>query len=269
MDSLTSFLEAPVNPLAVRQLRRINLYVRVNDALLRVMVVHLPLLTHIAVTAVDLSTSHVDASCNWEELCIAEELHTTTLARLPLRGTRKLEVSNVCRQYAVYEIAAELAAALAAAPDCVLSCTRRPNLNFECSAEELEVLLPRWQCGAAVQSLTLCSDSRPLTPAVLGALVSLLERTPSCKELCIDDFAPPAPPESPPLLPALRNTAICKVGLRHLEMTESELLAWCAGGKVGHRIVVRLQCDFMLYERSHATVRQALKAAGSDVILGY
>jgi hypothetical protein len=103
--------------------------------------------------------------------------------------------------------AAALAPALDAAPDCVLSCTNAPHLEFHCDASELEVLLPRWQCEAVDQlrlvALRGFEDTECLTPAAMAALRSLLEHThtPSCKELHIDGFAPPDPESAPLLCP--------------------------------------------------------------------
>jgi hypothetical protein len=267
--TLCKLLEGPVIPLSMRQLRSLVMgCATVGDALLRVLTAHLPLLTYVHVCSICLCTSHADAACNWEELSVEETLYTDDLARLPLRGIRTLGVCSF-KVHSSYnrpgETAAALAAALAAAPDCALGFPCAPELELDCSAEELAVLLPRWQCGA-MERLTLAMSSTGtdcLTPAAVAALGSMLQRTPSCKELSIEGFAPPDPKSAPLLLPALRNTAIRKVQLRHPKLTEAQLMAWCAGC-VGRPIVVdwsgKLE-GYLLH------VNQALEAAGGDVRL--
>jgi hypothetical protein len=268
-------LQASVTPLSLRQLRRIDMsYVLLNDAGLRALMEHLPLLTHVAMRACDLRTSHVDAPCNWEELRLSEHVTTTALARLPLWGIGKLEAWNVCSARDssdnAINAADDLAAALAAAPGCALSCTLQKlhPLTVACYVDELSVLLPRWQCGG-LQRISLLSPTpgAELTPDVVEALGVLLERTPSCKELRIAGFAPPDP-ESAPLLPALRDTAVNKVCFEYSDMTEAQLLAWCAGtigGQVGRPIVVRLEHGRLAGRLER--VRQAMQESGSLVTL--
>jgi hypothetical protein len=211
-------------------------------------------------------TCHVP--CKWEELHITCDLATAALARLPLRGIRKLEVCcvrNLDSDRATTTTAAELAAALASAPDCVFVCPGGGRLFFKCDVGQLEVLLPRWQGEAAVPSMTLTAPSTEcLTPAAVEALGSLLERTPSCTELHIKGGAPPDP-ETSPLLPALRNTAISTVRLQQDQMTEAQLLAWCSGKNLVRPIVV--VWEGRISAGGLARIRQALQESGGLVSL--
>jgi hypothetical protein len=137
---------------------------------------------------------------------------------------------------------------------------------LQCDAKELAVLLPRFKCGA-VQRLTLSTNDKSrdtaLTPTAVGALVSLLDRTPACEALTISGFSPPDP-KSSPLLPALRNTAITTVRLEYDALHRQELVAWCAG-RVGRPMVLTWCNGFMNGRLSR--VYQALEDGGSDVTL--
>jgi hypothetical protein len=250
-------------PLSMRQLRRIDLSgITMDDALLIALTSNLPLLTHVEVTALALCTSHANTACRWEVLSAIGNLSMDDLIHLPLRGIRTLELYEVRSHGST--TAPALAAALAAAPDCVLTCPCSPGPDIECDAEELSVLLPRLHCKAT-ECLTLSSlKSGCLTPAAVGALASLLERTPSCTELHISYCGPPDP-ESAPLLPALRNTAIRRVLLIDSKLTEAQLLSWCAG-RVGRPIVLQWG-EGVVLKRSLKRVHRALKAAVSDVRL--
>jgi hypothetical protein len=263
---VSRLLEVPDVALSLRHLRRIDLVSNeLDDAGLRALTVHLPLLTHVSVEACQLQTSHADVSCNWEELHASSYLEAAQLILLPLRGIRKLEAHTVYG----YDMMPgsrsthELAAALAAAPGCVLSCACT-ELCFHCDAGTLPVPLPRWRCEE-VRWLTVSTPkTERLTPAAVEALGSLLQRTPSCKDLCIEDFGPPDAASSP-LLPALISTEISEVRLRYAEMTEAQLLAWCAGGAVGHSIAVSWEYGTLAGQL--ARVYQALREGGGGVTL--
>jgi hypothetical protein len=154
MDPISRVLEARDIPLAICRLRRIDMGgATLDDTGLRALMAHLPMLTHVTVGSIALQTSHADASCSWNELCITRFISCSSLTRLPLRGIRKLQVCNV-QSYHWFDggTVDALAAALAAAPGSALSCTNAPHLQFHCDASELEVLLPRWRCGAVDQA---------------------------------------------------------------------------------------------------------------------
>jgi hypothetical protein len=275
MEAVTRILNGPDMLLSLRQLQRIELSnATLDDAGLRALVTHLPHLKHVAVCTCELlTTCQAGTACDWEELWLTGCLDTAAITRLPLQGVRKLTTWSVLRRSGnpdTNTTAADLAAALAAAPDCVLSCPRAASrAEFTCNADELALLLPRWRCGAGACSMERLfvsltyPDTDCLTPAVVGALASLLERTPSCTELHITDFRPPDA-DIAPLLPALRNTAIRDVIFDHDDMTEEQLLSWCAG-RVGRPMAVR--CVGSTLVGQQARVRQALQEAGSDVTL--
>jgi hypothetical protein len=104
-----------------------------------------------------------------------------------------------------------------------------------------------------------------LTPADAKTLGSLLERTPSCKELHVTDIMiSPSIAAAAALLPALRNTAISTVHFKSSRMTEAQLVALCASD-VDRPIVVRLE-DCSLKGRM-ARAREVLQESGCDVTL--
>jgi hypothetical protein len=229
---------------------------------------NLPLLKQVVVYSCDLTTSHAGTSCDWEELCITECLTVAALTRLPLRGIRKLEVSHMTSRNSIRSTpswsaaitVADLAAALASAPDCALACNRMPILEFTCDSGELQVLLQRWECNG-VKGVSLTSvHGGSLSPAAVGALVSLLGRTPSCTELRINGFSPP----DPPILPELHNSTVGVVVLEEECMTEARLMAWCAG-HVSRPMCVWWEGKRLLGELFR--VRQALREHGDIVHL--
>jgi hypothetical protein len=267
--AVTKLLECPDIPSSIRQLRHIDLPdATLDDAGLSAVTTHLPLLTHVTVQSFELTTSHADAAtCSWEELCVTRSLTVSSLTRLPLRGIRKLEV---CSIRSAITTAAELSAALDAAPDCVFSCSPGiddSNLELWCDADVWPVLLPRWRTGAARRLVIGASGADCLTPAALGALVSLLERLKSFEELSIGGFAHPGTDSAPLLLPALRNTSVDTLQLRYQQMTEEQLLAWCAGGKPGRHMIVLWECGTL--QGSLTNVHKVLRQSGGDVSLEY
>jgi hypothetical protein len=113
-----------------------------------------------------------------------------------------------------------------------------------------------------MKTFELCSAKAGcLTPGAVDALKSMLERLPSCTELRINTMTPSVATQ---LLPALRNTAVQAIGLGHQQMTDCQLLAWCAG-QAGRPMIVKLW-DCRLNGRL-ARVRQVLQEGGSDVRL--
>jgi hypothetical protein len=257
--TLTALLKRPDTPMLMRQLRRISLNdAKLDDSGLCALTTHLPQLTHVAVGCCELQTSHADnLACSWETLRITGCLDTTALTRLPLRGIRKLEVDSVM---SAGTTPTEVAAALAAVPDCVLSCPIG-CLELECDFGELAVLLSRMQCEVLRSVILKPSNTDRLTPAAVETLVAFLERTPSCSLLHIEGFPPPAT-----LLPALHRTAVSELYLGHDEMTEAQLMAWCTG-HVGHPLRVSFT-DGRLFG-SLTRVVQVLQEGGGDVTLDY
>jgi hypothetical protein len=248
-----------------------------DDAGLRVLLAHMPVLTYVSVTTVQLQDSHADVECSWEELRM-DDVSVTSLAHLPLRGIKHVRVNELVSAAtagggdgvaaaAAYHTAAatKLSAALAAAPDCTfVSCYEEHIMPVRCSVAEMPALLPllaRWQ-GVKDLYLTTPSGQR-LTPAAVAALGALLEGMPSCKELTIEG---PTPHPSALLLPVLSRTSVSKVFFCHDHMAEAHLMLWCAGGRASHPVALELRhgCEFVGDIR---LVRSAVDERDSGVVL--
>jgi hypothetical protein len=192
---------------------------------------------------------------------------TASLAHLPLRGIKRVCVSqlvseNTAGAFGAADAAAQLTAALASAPGCTFFCSG--ELVLTCGVNEMPILLPllaRWKHMELLQLTT--PQSEYLTPAALAALHALLVGLPDCTWLDIDGLIPHP---SVQLLPALAGTGVSSEVLLHNRMTEAQLMLWCAGGQASKPITVEMleECEFV---GSIHRVRSAVSMPGNGVVL--
>jgi hypothetical protein len=283
--SVPSVLTSPAVLCKLGKLQRLDVPT-LDDAGLRVLLAHMPVLTHVRVWKVQLQDSHVDVGCSLEELTV-RTVSVTSLAHLPLWGIKRVCAGELVSTSATNDngataaaaaaaaaashtaAAAKLAAAMAAAPHCTFACwepeTRScGDLKLKCCVAEMPLLLPllaRWQ---DVDDLRVETPSgEQLTPAAVAALGALLEGMPSCTGINIDG---PIPHPSALLLQALARSNVSKVFLEHEGMTDVHLLLWCSGGQASKPITVTLLdgCDFV---GNISRVRSAVDVPDSGVVL--
>jgi hypothetical protein len=279
------FLITPAAQAKLAGLRHLDMIAFVLlDPVLQVILEHLPALTHVELGHMHLEDNHAAAqmASSWEELRLSGEADIASLARLPLRCIKRVLVSSLkcyVEPLGVHNTAAprntsapaQLAAALAAAPHCSFSCLIDDEIHLQCAAKQMPALLPlltRWEGVKTLCLNNYCRDSQQLTPAVVGALGSLLESMPSCTVLSMHGFTP-----SPcaMLLPALARTSVADLHLYVESQSEAQLMVWLAGGQPGNRpLTVNLwpKPEEQISESftdDVATVRAALAEAGSAV----
>ncbi len=282
---LASFLSVPATWMKLTQLQCLDVSpsrwsgdwngIIVNDAALRVLLAHMKTLTHVHVHTVELQHSHADVGCSWEELSM-DNVSVTSLAHLPLRGIKRVWVkelesalttagdgggAGVAAAASHTAAAAKLSAALATAPDCAFDCS---SLTLKCHVHEMPVLLPLLARWKEMEALVLKTPSGEcMTTAAMGALRALLESMPDCDCLTIIG---PTPHPSALLLPALANTNVTAVDLRHDHMTDAELMLWCEGGQPSHPVKVILDLELEFVGNMHR-VLEAVSVPDSGVHL--
>jgi hypothetical protein len=273
--SLPSLLTSPAILCKLGKLQWLDMMgITLDDAGLRVLLENLPTLTHVGVRKFVLHESHADVGCRWEDLSMIA-VSTTCLAHLPLRGIKRVCVSQVMSTAAAAggggaaaashtAAAAQLTAALSAtSPDCTWA-TCYDKFTLRCKVAEMPLLLPllaRWT-GIEVFKL-ITPEGECLTPAAVGALRALLKGMPSCTELSIGGLTPHP---SIQLLPVLARTNVSTVVLVHTHMTEAQLMLWCSGGQARRPITVELQ-EACRFSGIISQVHDALDVPGSGVEL--